>query len=125
MEIPPVPTAVPVVVPAVDTGGTVGVVTEAGLGEVSLGSVVSAATAAVSVGLGTDAGVGDPSVGSGSGGVGVAPLGGLPEELVPLLELGPAIANFVELKCFKNKGKYMFGDFSGIVLFEGVCLELT
>ena len=93
MEMAPVPTAVPVVAPAVDTGGTVGAVAEAGLGEVSLGSVVSATSAAVSVGLGTAAGVGVASVGSGSGGVGVAPLGGLPEELVPLLELGPAIGN--------------------------------
>ena len=105
MGVAPVLTAVPVVVPAVDDGGTVGAVAGTGIGGVPLGPVVSAAPAAVSVGLGTDAGVGVPSVGSGSGGVGVAPLGGLPEELVPLLELGPAIANFVELKCFKNKGK--------------------
>ena len=105
MGVAPVPTAVPVVAPVVDTGGTVGAVTGTGLGGVSLSPVVAAAPAAVSVGLGTAAGVGGASVGSGSGGVGVAPLGGLPEELVPLLELGPAIANFVELKCFKNKGK--------------------
>ena len=96
MGVAPVPTAVPVVAPAVDTGSTVGAVAGTGLGGVSLGPVVSAAPAAVSVGLGTDAGVGVPSVGSGSGGVGVAPLGGLPEELVPLLELGPAIAFFLE-----------------------------
>ena len=105
MGVAPVPTAVPVVAPAVDTGGTVGAVTGTGLGGVSLSPVVAAAPAAVSVGLGTAAGVGVASAGAGSGGVGVEPLGGLPEELVPLLELGPAIANFVELKCFKNKGK--------------------
>ena len=102
MEMAPVPTAVPVVAPAVDTGGTVGAVAEAGLGEVSLGSVVSATSAAVSVGLESAAGVGVASVESGSGGVGVAPLGGLPEELVPLLELGPAIGNCSEFVVFQK-----------------------
>ena len=102
MEVPPVPTAVPVVTPAIDTGGTLGAVAEAGLGEVSLGPAVPATSAAVTVGLESAAGVGVASVESGSGGVGVAPLGGLPEELVPLLELGPAIGFFSKFVVFQK-----------------------
>ena len=89
----PVPTTVPVVTPAIDTGGTLGAVAEAGLGEVSLGPVVPATSevAAASVGLEAAAGMVGSSIGSGSGGVGVPPLGGLPEEPVPLLELEPLL----------------------------------
>ena len=91
----PVPTLVPAVAPATGTGVALGAVTEAGLGEVDapLGPEVPAASgiAVAAVGPGATAGIDDSSVGSDTPGVGVPPLGGLPEEPVALLELEPLL----------------------------------
>ena len=86
-----VPTLVPTVAPATGPGVVLGVVTEAGLGEVDapLGPGVTAVSvvAVASVGLGAATGILDSSIESGALVVGVSPLGGLPEEPAALLEL--------------------------------------
>ena len=90
-----VPTPVPVVAPATGAGVVLGAVVESGLGEVDapLGPEVPAASgiAVAAVGPGATAGITGSSVGSDTPGVGVPPLGGLPEEPVALLELDPLL----------------------------------